>query len=139
MEKTVKKAERFVIDDLDIREPSSISFKKKHMTAQDRTMSGKLVVDYIASKSTVSVVWNVLSNAEFEKLKKHIGLDDNIADAIESSADGKRDFYKIKFTDPGSKAVTEIEAYAEEIDYYPYFTSDGAIIWRDVSIEFSEV
>ncbi len=56
-------AKNFVIDGLtNLREPTSVSFKKKHITNQERTMSGKLVVDYIATKSTVSVSWGVLNN-----------------------------------------------------------------------------
>ena len=64
-----KTARKFMIDDLAIREPTTVSFKEKHITSQDRTMSGKLVVDYIASKKTISVGWGVLNDDEFKKLK----------------------------------------------------------------------
>ena len=64
-----KTARKFMIDDLAIREPTTVSFKENHITSQDRTMSGKLVVDYIASKKTISVGWGVLNDDEFKKLK----------------------------------------------------------------------
>lgn len=91
-------------------------------------MSGHLVVDYITTKSTVSVSWGVLNNDEFQILKKHID------DKCESNG-----FYSLVFTEPQNKNETKMTAYTEELNYYPYFMSDGSVIWRDVSIEFSEV
>lgn len=122
-------AERFIIDGLtSLREPTSVSFKKKHITNEERTMSGKLVVDYIATKSTISVSWGVLDDEEFTALKNHI--------------DGKRKengFYTLTFGDSISAPAPQMTAYTEELSFYPYFLADGSVVWRDVSIEFVEV
>lgn len=138
------KESKFRIDGLALRDPTTVSFKKKHITTQDRTMSGKPVVDYIATKSTVSVGWGVLSDAEFSALKAH----------IEKKRDNN-EFYTLTFVMPKDKPdddaaadeasrqpteeVTTIRAYTEELSYYPYFTSNGKVVWRDVAIEFAEV
>ena len=186
-------SEKFSIEGLsDLREPTSVSFKKSDITSSDRTMSGNLVVDYIATKNTVSVSWSVLTDAEFRSLMSLI-----------DSKRGKNEFFTLKTVIPGyypskdvssdvagnvsdaeqtdigtegeNAPVTTVEgsdveelilsaepsqsentattqpspanssvigtmtAYAEEVSYYPYFMSDGSVVWRDVSIEFSEV
>ena len=154
-----KTARKFMIDDLAIREPTTVSFKEKHITSQDRTMSGKLVVDYIASKKTISVGWGVLNDDEFKKLK-----------ALIENKRGKNECYTLTFSlpqnasaaKPSQSAPTEtpqsetppsepaapsaptentatMTAYTEEVSYYPYFTASGEVVWRDVAIEFSEV
>lgn len=177
-------SDKFSIEGLSaVREPTSVSFKKSNITKQERTMSGNLVVDYIATKNTVSVSWGVLTNAEFNELMSLLeekrnsnsyfvitvvgtGIissnapteDENASDGEISPATGEigQNVQELDLigdqttgTNNGSAAVNAsdkdemkvdvITAYAEEVSYYPYFLADGSIVWRDVSINFSEV
>ena len=184
-------SEKFVIEGLPtLREPTSVSFKKSDITSSERTMSGNLVVDYIATKNTVSVSWSVLTDAEFKSLMAFIdskrgnnafftintvmpgySSSDDPADSGSDSAgsgnDTSHDAENASYAAEGGSGAEELDltentvrdannaaqtssapavgspgkmtVYAEEISYYPYFMSDGSVVWRDVSIEFSEV
>ncbi len=177
-------SEKFSIEGLSaVREPTSVSFKKSNITKQERTMSGNLVVDYIATKNTVSVSWGVLTNAEFNELMSLLeekrnsnsyfvitvvgtGIispntpteDENasggeISPVTEEYGQGVQEldlnenqsesadkgFLAENSSDEDKMKVDIITAYAEEVSYYPYFLADGSIVWRDVSINFSEV
>lgn len=176
-------SEKFNIEGLSaVREPTSVSFKKSNITKQERTMSGNLVVDYIATKNTVSVSWGVLTNAEFNKLMSLLeekrnsnsyfvitvvgtgivspntpvedesGSGEEILPVTEAAGQDSREFdlndrqgsaangsAAGNSSDEEKMNVDIITAYAEEVSYYPYFLADGSIVWRDVSIDFSEV
>lgn len=120
---------KFSIEGLaDLREPTSVSFKKYNITTQDRTMSGNLVVDYIVTKNAVSVSWSVLTDAEFKSLTQLL--------EPKRTANG---FISLSCVLPNTDEMTPIAAYTEEINYYPYFMADGSVVWRDVSVEFVEV
>ena len=165
-------SEKFSIEGLSaVREPTSVSFKKSNITNSERTMSGKLVVDYIATKSTLSVSWSVLTDSEFRQLMALVETKQSSdsfftirvvapgtlssAAGGEGSAAGQTDSDTVEEVDltdggispgtpqdgstPASDKLTTLTAYAEEVSYYPYFMADGSVVWRDVSIEFSEV
>ena len=122
-------SKKFIIEDLnELKEPTSISFKKYNITNQERTMNGSLVVDYIASKDSVNVSWDVLSDKEFKSLLSLIET---------KRADNS--FYTVQYLKPGSPQLNKINAYTEEITYYPFFLADESVIWRDVTINFVEV
>lgn len=110
-------------------EPTSVSMKKYHISNQERTMSGNLVVDYIATKNSLSATWSLLSDNEFKTLME----------LIELNSDSSDNFFDLEFVEPESENLKKIKAYADEISYYPYFLADGSMVWRDVSVDFVEV
>lgn len=113
--------------------PTSLTFKKYDITNQDRTMNGTLVVDYIDSKDSINVAWDVLDNTQFNNL---LGIING------HKSESNKTFYSLQYVIPGTNG-TELsqpkDAYTEEISYYPFYTNDGQIVWRDVSLTFVEV
>lgn len=120
---------KFIIqNDTELKEPSSLSFKKYHITNQERTMSGNLVVDYVATKNSLNATWNILTDKEFKLLSRII-----------ENGKSESGFINLQFVEPETTKLKSITAYTEEINYYPYFLADGTVVWRDVSVNFVEV
>lgn len=120
---------KFIVENLlDLKEPTSISFKKYNIANQERTMDGSLVVDFIASKEMIEVTWDVLNDTDFQDLLLLI-----------EKKQADNGFYSVKYLKPSSENLETITAYTEQVTYYPYFLAGGSVVWRDVSISFVEV
>lgn len=112
-------------------QPSSLSFKKYHIVNKERTLDGTMVVDYVNSKEMIDVIWGVLTDEQFNLLQ----------DLFSSNSESRDLRYTLRFirsgkNDSGEQNIEEITAYTEEISYYPYFTDDGKVVWRNVSVSF---
>ncbi|MDR1093284.1 MAG: hypothetical protein LBL66_03960 [Clostridiales bacterium] len=126
-------AVKFIIDGINIVDPSGVTVSREDIVSQDRTMNGNLVVDYVATKKSLNVKWDLLSDGEFQKL----------LNAIESKQSEKT-FFTLQYYEPekggnAGSTLTDMRAFTAGIGYYPYFTADDKQVWRDVSLDFIEV
>lgn len=107
-------------------QPSSLVFKQYHIVNKERTMDGTLVVDYINSKEMIDVSWGVMTDEQFALLQ-------NLFTTKKKGTDLR---YSLSFVKAGQTEKQTINAYTEEISYYPFFQDDGKVVWCGVTVSF---
>ena len=105
-----------------VKAPTDLKIGRFDLTKSGRTASGKMVMDIIATKRRVDVVWKMLTDSELE----------NIIDTITAN----KPFFSLEYPDTGgSKSMI---CYAGDIVTSLWHTKNGVRYWEEVSIGFIE-
>ena len=105
-----------------VKAPTDLKIGRFDLTKSGRTASGKMVMDIIAPKRRVDVVWKMLPDDELKK----------ILDVINAN----KPFFSLEYPDAGgSKTMT---CYAGDIITSLWHTKNGIRYWEEVSIAFIE-
>ena len=105
-----------------VKAPTDLKIGRFDITKSSRTASGKMVMDIIATKRRVDVVWKMLPDDELQKI-------------IDTIAANKPFFYLTYPDTGGSKTMT---CYAGDIVTSLWHTKNGVRYWEEVSIGFIE-
>jgi len=105
-----------------VKAPTDLKIGRFDLTKSGRTASGKMVMDIIATKRRVDVVWKMLPDDELQK----------IIDTITAN----KPFFSLEYPDAGgTKTMT---CYAGDINTSLWHTKNGVRYWEEVSIGFIE-
>ena len=105
-----------------VKAPTELKVGRFDLSKSGRTASGKMVMEIIATKRRVDVVWKMLTDSELEK----------IIDTITAN----KPFFSIEYPDAGgTKTMT---CYAGDIITSLWHTKNGVRYWEEVSIGFIE-
>ena len=105
-----------------VKAPTDLKIGRFDLTKSDRTAFGKMVMDVIATKRRVDVVWKMLPDDELKK----------IIDAIAAN----KPFFSLEYPDAGgTKTMT---CYSGDIITSLWHTKNGVRYWEEVSIPFIE-
>jgi hypothetical protein len=105
-----------------VKTPTELKVGRFDLTKSGRTASGKMVMDVIATKRRVDVIWKMLTDSELEK----------IIDTITAN----KPFFLLEYPDAGgTKTMT---CYAGDIVTSLWHTKNGVRYWEEVSIGFIE-
>jgi len=103
-------------------DPVAIKTQDVDIVRTKETASGRVVMDYIATKKVVQVAWGVLTDTEMSQ----------ILDTIAAN----KPFFQLTFTDAGGD--TTITVYADRIDREILSIYGGEILWKSLTITFKE-
>lgn len=102
--------------------PAEITVGRFDLTKSERTASGKMVMDIIATKRRVDCTWKMLPDSMLQ----------TIIDTITAN----KPFFSLEYPDAGgSKTMT---CYAGDIVTSLWHTKDGVRYWEEVTIPFIE-
>ena len=105
-----------------VKAPTELKVGRFDLTKSSRTASGKMVMDIIATKRRVDVIWKMLTDSELEKI---IG-----------TITANKPFFSLEYPDAGgTKTMT---CYAGDIVTSLWHTKNGVRYWEEVSIGFIE-
>ena len=105
-----------------VKAPTALKVGRFDLSKSSRTASGKMVMDIIATKRRVDVIWKMLTDSELE----------NIIDTITAN----KPFFSLEYPDAGgTKTMT---CYAGDILTSLWHTKNGVRSWEEVSIGFIE-
>ncbi len=114
----------FKVNGKKIKAPTEITVSPEVLDKAERTVDGTMVVDIIGTKRKVDVSWEYLSKENMTTLTKAIGGDK---------------FAKIAFHDNGTGNLVTMTGRSEGLTYQPYYDwSKGKIMWKSVSVSFTE-
>lgn len=102
--------------------PTEIKIGRFDISKSGRTASGKMVMDIVATKRRVDVVWK--------------WLHDNDLQLILNTITANKPFFSLEYPDAGgTKTMT---CYAGDIVTSLWHTKNGVRYWEEVSIGFIE-
>ena len=105
-----------------VKAPTDLKIGRFDLTKSSRTASGKMVMELIATKRRVDVIWKMLKDSELQQ----------ILDLITAN----KPFFTLTYPDAGgSKTMT---CYAGDIVTSLWHTKNGVRYWEEVSIPFIE-
>ena len=105
-----------------VKAPADLKIGRFDLSKSSRTASGKMVMDIIATKRRVDVVWKMLKDSELQQ----------ILDLITAN----KPFFSLEYPDAGgTKTMT---CYAGDILTSLWHTKNGIRYWEEVSIAFIE-
>lgn len=102
--------------------PAEITVGRFDLTKSGRTASGKMVMEVIATKRRVDVVWKMLP--------------DNDLKAILDTITANKPFFSLEYPDAGGSKT--MICYAGDIATSLWHTKGGVRYWQEVSIPFIE-
>lgn len=113
-----------LIDNQKIMPPSSLDVSKTNIIRSERTASGRMVADIVATKRTITMSWTIIYQAELKK----------IHDLLENGI-----FHNITYPDPQGGESTTLTAYLEgDIVAASWGLYGGQRIWKDVKLTLVE-
>ena len=105
-----------------VKAPTDLKIGRFDLSKSGRTASGKMMMEIIATKRRVDVVWKMLPDNELQK----------IIDTITAN----KPFFSLEYPDAGgTKTMT---CYAGDIVTSLWHTKNGIRYWEEVSIPFIE-
>ena len=105
-----------------VKTPSELKVGRYDITKSNRAASGKMMMELIATKRRVDVVWNMLPDSDLKL----------IIDTITAN----KPFFFLVYPDAGgTKTMT---CYAGDINTSLWHTKNGVRYWEEVSIGFIE-
>lgn len=105
-----------------VKAPTELKVGRFDLSKSGRTASGKMMMEIIATKRRVDVVWKMLKDSELQQ----------ILDLITAN----KPFFSLEYPDAGgTKTMT---CYAGDINAGLWHTKNGIRYWQDVSIAFIE-
>jgi hypothetical protein len=105
-----------------VKAPADLKLGRFDLTKSGRTASGKMMMDLIATKRRVDVVWKMLTDSELQ----------TIIDTITAN----KPFFSLEYPDAGgTKTMT---CYAGDIVTSLWHTKNGIRYWEEISIPFIE-
>jgi len=105
-----------------VKAPTDLKIGRFDITKSSRTASGKMVMELIATKRRVDVVWKILPDNELQK----------IIDTITAN----KPFFTLTYPDAGGSAT--MTCYAGDINTSLWHTKNGVRYWEEVSLAFIE-
>ena len=105
-----------------VKTPSELKVGRFDLTKSNRTASGKMMMELIATKRRVDVVWKMLTDSELQ----------TIIDTITSN----KPFFVLEYPDAGGSKV--MICYAGDIVTSLWHTKNGVRYWEEVSVGFIE-
>ena len=105
-----------------VKTPTELKIGRFDLSKSGRTASGKMVMDIIATKRRVDVVWKMLPDDELQK----------IIDTIAAN----KPFFTLTYPDAGGSAT--MTCYAGDINTSLWHTKNGVRYWEEVSLAFIE-
>ena len=111
-----------VIDGTPVAEPSDIELGVYRISRAERTSSGKMVMEVVAIKRSVTLKYEYIRESNLEQIL-------NLLEA--------RTFHSLQYPDPqgGTRTIT---VYTGDIKENTWYTIDGTRYWRDVTIGLVE-
>lgn len=105
-----------------VKAPTELKVGRFDLSKSGRTASGKMMMEIIATKRRVDVVWKMLKDSELQQ----------ILDLITAN----KPFFSLEYPDAGgTKTMT---CYAGDILTSLWHTKNGIRYWEEVSIAFIE-
>jgi len=105
-----------------VKAPTDLKIGRFDLSKSGRTASGKMMMEIIATKRRVDVVWKMIPDDELKK----------IIDTITAN----KPFFSLEYPDAGgTKTMT---CYAGDIATSLWHTKNGIRYWEEVSIPFIE-
>ena len=105
-----------------VKAPTELKVGRFDLSKSGRTASGKMMMEIIATKRRVDVVWKMLKDSELQQ----------ILDLITAN----KPFFTLEYPDAGgTKTMT---CYAGDIVTSLWHTKNGIRYWEEVSIPFIE-
>ena len=105
-----------------VKTPTELKIGRFDLSKSGRTASGKMVMDIIATKRRVDVVWKMLKDSELQQ----------ILDLITAN----KPFFTLTYPDAGGSAT--MTCYAGDINTSLWHTKNGVRYWEEVSLAFIE-
>jgi hypothetical protein len=107
---------------VEVANPAEVSIGRFDLTKSGRTASGKMVMDIVATKRRVDVVWKMIKDSELQ--------------TIINTITANKPFFSLTYPDAGgTKTMT---CYAGDITTSLWHTVNGVRYWQEVSIPFIE-
>lgn len=105
-----------------VKAPTELKIGRFDLTKSSRTASGKMVMELIATKRRVDVIWKMLTDDELQ--------------TILNTITANKPFFILEYPDVGgTKTMT---CYAGDINTSLWHTIGGVRYWQEVSISFIE-
>ena len=105
-----------------VASPGDVKVGRFDLTKASRTASGRMVMEYIATKRRVDVVWKMLP--------------DNDLKLIVDTITANKPFFSLEYPDAGgTKTMT---CYSGDIVTSLWHTKNGVRYWEEVTIPFIE-
>jgi len=105
-----------------VKTPSELKVGRFDLTKSNRTASGRMTMELIATKRRVDCVWRMVPDNELQK----------IIDTITAN----KPFFTLEYPDAGGQMT--MTCYAGDINAGLWHTKNGIRYWQDVSIAFIE-
>lgn len=123
---------------VDLPVPSDIQFGKERICKEQRALDGTMIIDMIAVKNSLEIVWNLMGDTDLKMLKKAVESVDNTffdmeirmksADIVEKGELNEEQENDVAFNG---------KVYLSDLSYVPYFIN-GGFAWKDVSMKVVE-
>lgn len=105
-----------------VKAPTELKVGRFDLSKSGRTASGKMMMEIIATKRRVDVVWKMLKDSELQQ----------ILDLITAN----KPFFSLEYPDAGGTKI--MTCYAGDIVTSLWHTKNGVRYWEEVSIGFIE-
>ena len=105
-----------------VKAPSDLKVGRYDISKSERTSSGKMVMEIIATKRRVDVVWKMITDNELQ----------TIIDTITAN----KPFFTLEYPDAGGSQT--MTCYSGDIITSLWHTINGVRYWEEVSIAFIE-
>jgi len=105
-----------------VKAPTELKVGRFDLSKSGRTASGKMMMEIIATKRRVDVVWKMLKDSELQQ----------ILDLITAN----KPFFSLEYPDAGGTKT--MVCYAGDIVTSLWHTIGGVRYWEEVSIPFIE-
>lgn len=112
----------FWIAGVQVAKPAEIKIGRFDLTKSQRTASGKMVMEVIATKRRVDVTWKMLPDSDLKQ----------ILDLLAAH----KPFFMLQYPDAGGTAT--MTCYAGDINTSLWHTVNGVRYWQEVSVAFIE-
>ena len=105
-----------------VKTPSELKIGRFDITKSNRTASGKMVMELIATKRRIDCTWKMITDTELQL----------ILDTITAN----KPFFALEYPDVGgNKTMT---CYSGDINATMWHTKNGVRYWEEVTISFIE-
>lgn len=105
-----------------VASPAELTVGRFDLTKSGRTASGDMVMDLIATKRRVDVVWKMLKDTELQQ--------------IISTITANKPFFTLQYPDAGGAQT--MTCYVGDITTSLWHTLGGVRYWEEVTIPFIE-
>ena len=105
-----------------VKTPSELKVGRFDLTKSNRTASGKMMMELIATKRRVDCVWRMVPDSELQKIINTISAN--------------KPFFSLEYPDVGGQMT--MTCYAGDIVTSLWHTKNGVRFWEEVSIGFIE-
>lgn len=105
-----------------VASPAELKVGRFDLTKSQRTASGKMVMEIIATKRRVDVTWKMLRDSDLQ----------TILDTITAH----KPFFSLSYPDAGGTAT--MTCYAGDINTSLWHTKNGVRYWEEITIPFIE-